>query len=311
MTKFKELILEWAPIAFLISVSKKIKLPGPDKLSLYEIGWFFIRELKNTQIFEKCAAVTYNFVMAIPPTLLVLFSLIPYLPVDNVQDALLETLRLVAQNDKMYNSISLIITDFMDNQRGEVLSFGILLTLFFSSNGMMGLIRSFEKRHLSVYIPQSDLMKRWNAIKLTLVLMVVAIISIVVLILQSRVLDQFLLKAFDNVVAVKIVSVLVVVLIIYTTIGVIYRFGPSLSQRVRFFSPGAIVATVLSVVTSVVFFFLVDNFIQYNKVYGSIGTLMAFMVWIWLNTLVILIGYDLNISVLLVKQKREEENDEE
>lgn len=154
-------------------------------------------------------------------------------------------------------------------------------------------------------------MQRWTAIKLTVVLMLVALLSIVVLIIQSNVIDDLLLILFNNVIVVRIVSLIVVIFIIYTTISILYRFGPSLSQRVGFISPGAIVATTLSVTASTVFFFLVNNFIHYNKVYGSIGTLMAFMVWIWLNTLVILIGYDLNVSVLLVKKTREAQIDEE
>ncbi|MCB0700941.1 MAG: YihY/virulence factor BrkB family protein [Chitinophagales bacterium] len=309
MTRVGKAILNSRPVRLLFDIAKRIKLPGPDNLSLYEIGWFFVREL-NTQIFDRCAAVTYNFVMAIPPTLLVLFSLVPYLPLDGVQDAILDALKLVAHNEKMYDSISTVILDFMNNERGGVLSSGILLTLLFSSNGIMALLRSFERRHLSVYVERHWLYERWKAVQLTVLLLVVALLSIVVIIIQTRVVDEILLNIFNNVIVIKIVSLLVVVLIIFTAIAIIYRFGPSLSQRVKFVSPGAIVATILSVLTSAGFFFMVDNFIHYNKVYGSIGTLMAFMVWIWLNTLVILIGYDLNLSVVLVKESREEENAE-
>ena len=84
-------------------------------------------------------------------------------------------------------------------------------------------------------------------------------------------------------------------------ISLIYTYGPSLVHKFSFVSPGSVFATVLSVITTVVFFFLVNNFINYNKVYGSIGTLMAFMVWVWLNTMVILLGFELNVSILLGK----------
>lgn len=307
MTKIEKLILESAPMQFIFNVAKRVKLPGKDRLSLFEIGRFFFRELSNNRLFESCAAVTYNFVMALPPTLLVLFSLVPYLNLQGVQVAILDALRLVAQNDSLYESISSVVVDFMNNQRGEVLSSGILLTLFFASNGMMGLVRSFERQHLSVYVPKSELMQRWRAIRLTVLLLVVAILSIVVLIIQSQALNDLLMMIFHNVWALRLLSVLVVTMILFTSISIIYRYGPSLKKRVNFFSPGAIVATILCIVTSTAFFFMVDNFINYNKVYGSIGTLMAFMVWIWLNTLVILIGYDLNVSVLMVKKSREDE----
>lgn len=304
MTKIEQLILNSAPVRFVFDLAKKIKLPGKERLSLYEIGGFFFKELGNNRLFESCAAVTYNFVMALPPTLLVLFSLVPYLPLQGVQVAILDALRIVAQNEGLYESISTVIIDFMNNERGEVLSFGILLTLFFASNGMMGLVRSFERQHLSVYVPKSELMQRWRAIRLTLLLLLVAILSIIVLIIQSRALNELLLIIFGNIWIVRVSSVLVVAMILYTSIAVIYRYGPSLKKKVRFFSTGAIVATILCITTSTVFFFLADNFIHYNKVYGSIGTLMAFMVWIWLNTLVILLGYDLNVSVLMAKTSK-------
>jgi len=310
MTKLEKMILDSFPVRTLFNVAKRIKLPGKDKISLFEIGRFFFAELSNNRLFDSCAAVTYGFVMALPPTLLVLFSLVPYLPLHGVQAAILDALKLVARNDSLYNSISSIVVDFMNNERGEVLSSGIFLTLFFASNGMMSLIRSFEKLHLSVYVDKPWYIQRWNAIKLTVVLLLVAILSIIVLIIQSQALNEILLLIFNNVWVVRLLSVLVVSGILFTSIAIIYRYGPSLKERVKFFSPGAIVATTMCIITSTIFFFMANNFIHYNKVYGSIGTLMAFMVWIWLNTLVILIGYDLNVSVMMAKKYREEDNDE-
>lgn len=304
MTKLEKIILDSPPVQFIFRIAKAIKMPGTDKLSLYEIGVFFFTELGNNRLFASCSAVTYNFVMAMPPTLLVLFSLVPYLPLQGVQDTILNTLRLVAHTPSLYEGISTVVVDFMNNERAEVLSSGIFLTLFFASNGMMGLINSFEREHLSVYVKTSNLKQRWMAIKLTVLLLLVAILSIVVLIIQSAALNELILQVFDNTWVVRLVSVLVVVAIIYTAISVIYIYGPTLQSRVKFISPGAIVATILCVVVSIVFFFLVDNIINYNKIYGSIGTLMAFMIWIYLNVLVILLGYDLNVSVMAVSHTR-------
>lgn len=312
MTRLEKWILESPPLRLIFGIAKNIRIPGKERLSLYEIGIFFFKELGNNKLFLNCAAVTYNFVMAMPPTMLVLFSLVPYLRLHGVQDAVLDTLKVVAHNPALYDGISSVVIDFMNNERAEVLSSGILLTLFFASNGMMGLINSFEKEHLSVYVKTSGLRQRWHAIKLTVLLLLVAILAIVVLIIQSAALNEILLVVFDNRVwVVRLLSAVLVTMILFTFISVIYRYGPTLKNRVRFFSPGAIVATSLCVITSAVFFFLVDNFINYNKVYGSIGTLMGFMVWIWLNTLVILIGYDLNVSVLMAKHRRLELENEE
>lgn len=306
MTKLEKLIFGSAPMQFLFAITKQIIVPGTGKLSLYAIAKFFYKEMDSNRLFDNCSAVTYNFVMAMPPTLLVIFSLVPYLPLDGVQATILDTIKLITPNEQIYDSISSVIIDFINNERTGVLSSGILLTILFSSNGLMGLIRSFEKVHLSVHVPRSDLMQRWTAIKMTIMLLIVAILSIAVLILQSQELNELLLKVFDSLLMIRVLSIIVVVFIVFIAINIIYRYGPSLSRRVKFGSPGAVVATLMCFITSAVFFFIVNNFIHYNKVYGSIGTLMAFMLWIWLNTLVILIGYDLNVSVLVVKQNKED-----
>lgn len=310
MTRLERIILDTRIVQWIIKLAKFIKLPGKERLSLYEISVFFFGELKNNRLFDRCAAVTYNFVMAMPPTLLVLFSLVPYLPLSGVKRTILDTLRIITPNERIYDQAGAIITDFMDNEQTGVLSFGILLTLFFSSNGMMGLIRSFERKHLSVHVKRNGLKQRWVAIKMTVLLLLLGLTSIIVLIFQSRALNDFLLGHFGgNIYVVNLtrwISLIIVALIIFNVIAIIYRYGPSLTHRVKYVSPGAVFSTFLCLITSAVFFFLVNNFIHYNKVYGSIGTLMAFMVWIWLNTLVILIGYDLNVSVLLGKISRQE-----
>lgn len=307
MTRLEKIILDSKPVQVVFSIADKIVLPGADGLSLYEIGRFFFRELKDNRLFESCAAVTYNFVMAIPPTLLVLFSLVPYLPLQGVEKTILDTLRLITPNESFYTTISGVVTDFIHNEQEGVLSIGILTTLFFSSNGMMGLIQSFEREHLSqVYVKRSWLKQRWDALKLTLMLLLVAILSIAVLILQSSALNDILLSIFDNVVIIRLASIIIIALIIFVTISILYKYGPSLSRPVKFVSPGAVFATILSVISSGVFFFLVNNFIHYNKIYGSIGTVMASMVLIWINTLIILIGYNLNVSILLGNVFRKE-----
>jgi len=300
MTRLELIILKWGPVRVVTDWAKGIKVPGSRGSSLFEIATFFIREIRSNKLSVSCAAVTYNFLMAIPPTLLILFSLIPYLPLDNAQQTILDTLRIITPNPKLYNNASSIVLDFMTNERGDLLSFGILLTLFFSSNGMMGLLRSFEKS-LPIYVNKSSIHRRWTAIKLTFMLICVAVLSLSVLIIQSEALNDILLRVFHSPNVIRITSLIIIILIIFCTISVIYRYGPSLSHRFKFVSLGSIFATIMSVLTTTVFFFMVNNFLNYNKVYGPIGTLIAFMVWLWLNTLVILLGYELNVSILLGK----------
>ncbi|MBA3829108.1 MAG: YihY/virulence factor BrkB family protein [Taibaiella sp.] len=300
MTKFEAAILRNKLVQSIIMGSKHTVLPGFQGLSLYNVTKFFVKEAKNTKLIECAAAVTYNFLMAMPPSFLFLFSLVPYLPLSNVEHTILQTLHYVTPNEHAYKGISSFIVDFMHTRRRDVLSFGVLLVLFFSSNGIMGLMRSFD-RSLAVEKKRSGLSRRWTAIKLTFVMMGVAVASLAVLVIQNKELNVIVLSVFHNITAVKLLSAIILVVISYCAISIIYIYGPRLSNRFKFISPGAVLATGLSILATSAFFFVVNNIINYNKIYGSIGSLIAFMVWVWLNTLVILIGYELNVSILLGK----------
>jgi membrane protein len=305
MTRLESLVANSVPVKIMTNWTRKVIVPGADRLSLFEIGKFFFTELRNAKLNVRCAAVTYNFLMAIPPTMLFFFSLVPYLPLKGVQKTILETLKLIVPNEKIYYTLRTVVVDFMNHQHGDILSIGILFTLFYSSNGIMGLIRSFEKSHLSMHVERSGLKKRWVAIKLTIMLMGVVLLSIVALIIQRNDINQLLKNVFGAVALVKIISLIIVLLMVFSTIAMIYKYGPSYKEQVKFVSVGAVFATIVCILSTFVFFFLVNNFINYNKVYGSIGTLMAFMAWMWLNTFIILIGYELNVSILQGKISRE------
>ena len=294
---------------YLFRRAHNIILPGLNGASLYEVGKFFIREMRTLKLQERAAAVTYNFLMAMPPTFLFLFSLVPYLPLKNVEGTILNTVKLIAPNNRIYNSVHGVLVDFMTTQHHDVLSYGIVLVIFFSSNGMMGLMRSFDKS-LTLYVKRTALQRRWTAIKLTAMLIGVSIITLAVLIIQSKSLNSIVIKTFKHIVAAKILSFVILILVVFIAISLIYTYGPSLSRRFRFVSAGSVFATLASITATSIFFFLVNHFINYNKVYGSIGSLIAFMVWVWLNTIIILLGYELNVSILLGKLSREEGEDE-
>ncbi|MDR3681778.1 MAG: YihY/virulence factor BrkB family protein [Flavipsychrobacter sp.] len=300
MTQFEVAIYKWPPVRYTIRRAKKIILPGLKGASLYEVVRYFFIEIGNLKLSEKAAAVTYNFLMAMPPTFLILFSLVPYLHLSDVQKTILTTLQFITPNNNAYHSVSTIVIDFMNTQRRGFLSFGIVLVLFFSSNGVMGLMRSFD-RNESLYKKRTGLQRRWTAIKLTFVLLCQAMVSLAVLILQVNKLNSWILHTFHNLIAVKIVSIVILILIVFVAISIIYTYGPSLTQKVKFISAGSIFATLFTMLITSIFFFLVNNFINYNRFYGSVGTVTAFMVWVWLNVLVILLGYELNVSLILGK----------
>lgn len=310
MAKLQINFYKLPPVRYTFKKAHRVILPGFGGATLFDVGKFFLREIKTLRLQERTAAVTYNFLMAMPPTFLFLFSLVPYLPLKNVQQTILNTIKLLSPNPNIYNNVHNVVNDFMTKQHRDVLSYGILLVLFFSSNGIMGLMRSFDNS-LSLYVKRTGFRRRLTAIKLTIMLMSLIIAGLAVLIFQSRDLNPYIHKTFHSVLAVKAVSFIILALLVFVAISMIYTYGPSLKHKFRFVSVGSVFATISSIIATSVFFFLVNHFINYNKIYGSIGTLIAFMVWVWLNTMIILLGYELNVSILLGKLSREENEVEE
>jgi membrane protein len=278
-----------------------VVLPGFGGASLLAVGRVMLQELSKHKLNIRGAAVTFNFVMAIPPSLLFFCSLIPYLPLHGVEASLMSIVRIISPSESSYHSLSGIITDFLHNERRDVLSFGVLSTLFFSSNGIMGLMRSFD-RALPMYVRRSAARRRWTAITLTFVVLLVAILTIAALIIQTNYINEILGRYTSHAGLFSALSLLIIVLMIFLVICLLYTYGPSLEERFPFFSAGAVFATLACMLLSTIFFFLAKNVIHYNKVYGSIGTLMGFMVWLFLNTQVILLGYEINLSILLLRE---------
>ena len=301
---FLKAILNSRPSQSLQQKADTITLPGFEGATLLQVIKFLIKELNHTHIIERTAAVTYNFIMALPPTFLFLFSLIPYLPLKNVEQTLLQTLKLISPNKAIYRSFSTVIRDFLHNEHKDILSIGILMVLFFSSNGMIGLMKTFDKSR-ALYKKRSALKRRWTAIKLTIMLILLFIVTIAILILQNKSINHLIIQFLPSMVIANMLSFSILIGLMFVTYSMIYKYGPSLTHPLKFVSPGSIFATAASLISTWFFFYMVNNFLHYNKVYGSIGTLMAFMVLVWLNTFIILLGYELNISILLGKLSKE------
>jgi len=291
-------------VRFILKKANRIILPGVNGASLYEVGYIFVKKVFDTRLAERCAAVTYNFVMALPPMLLFIFSLLPYLPIKHVDQTVLYVLKIITPNTRIYSSVSELATDFMNKQHHDALSSGILLVLYFASNGMVGLMKSFDY-NASLFIERTPWQRRFRAIKLTLVLIFINIIAMTVFVIQTKSLNPVILHIFHTLTIVKMLSSLIMLAVVFIGISVIYTYGPSMTHRFRFVSFGSVFATLASLVVTSVFFFLINHFLNYDRLYGTIGSLIAFMVLIWLNTVIILVGYELNVSLLLGKLSQE------
>ncbi|MBD1386600.1 YihY/virulence factor BrkB family protein [Mucilaginibacter rigui] len=293
--KFYQFITDWA---------KTVYIPGFRPLPLYTVIVFFILEIQKTSLANRAAALAYNFMLALFPAIIFLFTLIAYIPIKGFQKSLLDLFALIMPSNA-YNAFHDTIFDIIARQNGKLLSIGFITALYFATNGVSNLMQAFNKSSL-ILETRSWLKRRFIALVLTIVISVALLIAIVIMIagqwvigfikdeLNSEARFWFWLIAFSR--------WLIILVIFFTSICILYRYGPSNKQKWKFINPGSILATSLAILTSVGFTYYTNNFSSYNTVYGAIGTLIVVMIYMYLNSMILLIGFELNASVDLSKR---------
>lgn len=302
MLKIQRIILTKGPIGFLLNRSKHWYLPGFEGVPLYDVLRFFYQQLKTHGLFERASAIAYNFIMATPPSFLFLFTLIPNLPFISKKSIQVQLHALIFDiiPSKIYNKeIIKFVDSFIYGSKIGLLSFGLLLSLFFASSAMMGLMRSFNKKYLG-FEKRKGLHQRWIAIKLTMILFGLLVAYLILLISQGALL-KLVVKNSNWREIIGYTRWALIILLVFFAIGFIFRYAPSVQKRWKMNSPGTILATTLSIFASILFSFFVNNFGRYNVLYGSIGTIMMMMALIYINSLALLIGFELNVSIKSLK----------
>jgi membrane protein len=173
---------------------------------------------------------------------------------------------------------------------------------------MIGIIRTFDKsiqENRGVFLH-----KRWRAIRLTYILMVLILISALALFLGRQQMVYILKTVFHARRDTRIVwwsgiRWIIIVTLLYYGIAFIYKFAPSVKKRWKLLSVGAVLATFLTLITTILFSYWVNNFASYNKIYGSIGTVLIIMALVYINSLILLIGFELNVSITYLTHQAE------
>jgi membrane protein len=294
------------PAKSVIRGTKSIYLPGFYGFSLFEVFPSFLRQLKKTNLAERASGISFNIFMAIPPTLIFIFTLIPHLPISqDFVNQLFFLIKDIVPGEKNNAVIISFLKDFISRPRNDLLSFGLLLAILFSSNAMMGLLRTFEKNYPG-FNRRKMLHKRKIALKLTLIVFVLVFICMLLLIAQSKVLkylgvqSEFWLNAIHN------SRWLVIILLTFFIVSFIYRHGPPVTKKWPLMTPGAILATALMIIATLLVSYWVNHFSNYNKLYGSISAVFILMSLIWANSLAVLLGFELNVTLTGMKLQKTE-----
>lgn len=286
---------------------KNIKFKKHQNLSLYRFIKIFISNIQKDDLINRANGVAYNFILAIFPAVIFLFTLIPYIaryfPEVN-KNSIMEFIGEMLP-PSMYEVISSTVFDIISNQRGGLLTFGFLFALYLSTNGMMALMRAFNACYQTVE-RRSAFKMRITATGLTFMLAVVVIMAVALLVVGQFAIDhitanlsEFSSFNFDAYTVYLLLGLrfLVIFVVFFLAISFIYYFGPAVHYNWRFFSIGSFVATLGCLGISYLFSYYITNFGTYNKLYGSIGVLIALMIWVQLITVVLLFGYEINASL--------------
>jgi membrane protein len=308
LTQIKRRLLVSTPVSFVIRKSKKILLPGFRGIPLFDVVRFFFLQARKTGFSERSASIAFNFVMTIPPTVIFLFTLLPYLPIPRgFIDEMFVLIRDMVPGKENNEGLISFLSDILGKQRTALLSTGFILAMFFSSNAVMGIMRSFNKNYIG-FKKRKSLHQRWVAIRLTFILFILFFACVTALIMQGAVLRWLGVKNAFLIWLIHNFRWVVIVLLISSSISFIYRYAPAVHKRWKFISPGSILATFLMIIFAIGFSYWVNNFSNYNELYGSIGTVLILMILIYFNALVLLIGFELNVSINSLKHEVDERN---
>jgi membrane protein len=287
---------------------RKVKFSKWDNVSLYKIVKLFIRDLMQNENIQRANGVAFNFILAIFPAVIFLFTLIPYISqfVPEVNTESIMSFMSEMLPPTMYDVVSTTVQDIISNQRGGLLTFGFIFSLYLATNGMMALMVAFNACY-KTDDRRGGLKMRLIATGLTINLAIVLCLAIVLLVVGQLTLDYLLLHLSEfewlsgidkfTVYLLFLLRFLVIFIVFFLAVSTIYYFGPAIHYNWRFFSIGSFLATLFILGVSYGFSYYITNFGTYNKVYGSIGVLIALMVWIQLITVVLLIGYEINASI--------------
>ncbi|MDQ7949152.1 MAG: YihY/virulence factor BrkB family protein [Pedobacter sp.] len=294
--KLYSLFIEWTKVCVL---------PGFSPFPIYTVATFFFREIGKDTLVNKASSLAYNFMLAIFPAIIFLFTLIPYIPKRiGFQDQLMSLLALVLPNNA-FSAFESTIKEIVNNQNGSLLSIGFILSIFFSTNGVHKLMVAFNKASLVVET-RTWLKQRLVAIILTLVIAFSLIVCIGLMAIGELMLnylkEEIHYEGSLTVYAIQFTRWTLLGVLYFITVSILYRYGPAHTKKWKFFSAGSWMATILAFLTIWGFSFYINNFSSYNKIYGSIGTLIVVMIWLYLNSLILLVGFELNASVDLSKR---------
>jgi membrane protein len=282
-------------------------IPGFEGVPLITVLRFFFKEIIQESIVTRGSSIAFFFILSVFPGLIFLFTLIPYIPISHFQTNLLLTIKDLIHNEGAYQMIRNTINEVVAIPHSSLLSVGFLLSIYSAMSGVKAMISSFNKSNEQTFKKRNIFQTNFVALKLTLMLSTLLIISLTLVIAQQTLFDWLFkvlnIKSFSAKNIIAVLHYLIIVALLFFTLSSLYYYGPAVKKKFKFISAGSTLATILFILTSFGFSWFVNNFGKYNTLYGSIGSVIVIMLWIYFNSIVIIIGFELNASIAISKSK--------
>ncbi|QED36750.1 YihY/virulence factor BrkB family protein [Antarcticibacterium arcticum] len=278
--------------------TSKIILPGMEGLTFFDLWAIYLNGIIEGTFSTRASAIAFSFFMAIFPFLIFILNLIPYINfIDDFQlhflvfmDSLMPPTTSEAFNDIFY--------DIASTPRAGLLSFTFLLSLFLMTNGVNAIFTGFEFSY-HTHVNRSILRQYLIAIGVSVIMALLLLLTVIVAVYLTYAVDdlQDLGFIFKDLFTAQLMSYATFIILVYIAVATLYYFGTREGRQSSFFSVGALFTTLLIILTTFLFGLYITNFSNYNELYGSIGALLVLMVYIWLNSNVLLLGFELNASL--------------
>ena len=303
---FKKIVDNWkARLDAVVEWTKRHTVPGFGRLSIFEVGSFFVKGMSNGTLGIRAASITFNFFLAVFPGLLFLSTLIPYIPIPNFQTELMDLLEQLIPSET-FETIEETLADIVMYPRSGLLSIGCITTIVIVSNGVTAVIRAFNAS-TNTHESRSFVNLRVSSLIMVGLITVLLATAIALLIFGRTILAYLIAKRIlfgtFSTVMFYVVQWLIILTLCIVSVSVIYYFAPAKRTHMGFISTGSVMATILLLATSAGFGFYLANFSNYNALYGSIGTLIAILVWLNINANILLLGFELNLSIQAAHEK--------
>jgi membrane protein len=293
-----------------IKYSKTHYFIGSGKISLFDFFNFFWSGLRNESISIRGSALAFKLFMSLFPAMIFFVTLLPYFSSAGFQEAFMQTLQSIMP-EYSYKAFESTIRDILYTPRFGLASVVFVLSIFYSVTNMNSILSTFNKSHHLV--DKRKYLKRiLVSLWLTLSLFAIIFLSLTFisfnksLVLWLREKDIF--GSWFYLAAIQYGRWLILFFMMLAWLSILYTLGPPQKVKFRFFNPGSIFSSSFFIVISLGFNFFVNHFANYNKIYGVLGVILVFFIWLYYNSIVLLVGFEINASLFIAPNKKPDIN---